>query len=217
MNVFTRLSLFIGITGALGTFSTYRFQAAGGWLPTLPSAIQNWELVRTPISQDVLALLGNPRGDGIECRSNFGDGVICNIVTAGPFENYHDPTVCVGGTGVWELTAKQNIPLDGPGSAEARAMIFRKIGDPKVRLVLYYWQQSRDGYTTSEPMMGNFRDMSGRLRTGFGSVVLGRQNVIVRAYTGYQEDDDPEGLHAQRGVHEISREVYRHLRKEGKE
>uniref|UniRef100_UPI0037528414 hypothetical protein n=1 Tax=Armatimonas sp. TaxID=1872638 RepID=UPI0037528414 len=84
-------------------------------------------------------------------------------------------------------------------------------------IIMYYWQQSRDGATTCEPMMGNFRDLPARLRTGYGAVILGRQSVLLRIYTAYNETDDSVGLSAQRGVHEISRAYYRALLKEGKE
>jgi hypothetical protein len=210
------MAILIGLTGLMGSFASYRFRVAGEWLPTMPATIGSWEIIDTPLSTEVLALLGNPKGQGRECRSRFSDVVSINVITAGPFENYHDPTVCVGGTGVWDFTAKRTLRVDGLNSSEVRAMIFRQVRNPKVRLLMYYWTQTRDGHTSSEPMMGNYRDISARFKTGFGAVALGRQNTIIRVYTMYHENDDTDGLYAQRGVHEVSQAVYRHLLQEGK-
>ncbi|WP_395089176.1 exosortase-associated EpsI family protein [Armatimonas sp.] len=215
--VFKQLSVIIGITAALSIFSQKRLESAGGWFPSVPDTISGWEGTNQPVPQSTLALLGNPRATGREYTNGTGETVLATLVTAGPFENFHDPTVCVGGTGAWEFTSRKEFTLDGPGSAPVRAMIFRQRNNPKTRIIMYYWQQSRDGNTTCEPMMGNFRDLPARLRTGFGAVILGRQSVLLRVYTVYSETDDSVGLSAQRGVHEISRAYYRALLKEGKE
>jgi hypothetical protein len=206
----------IGLMAALGTFATYRFMRAGTWVPTVPERIGALEAIDTPVSASILAMLGNPKAVGREYRSPFGDLVTFSAVSAGPFENYHDPTICVGG-GAFELTARREVPLDGAGSPAARAMIFRHRQNKQIRLVMYYWQQSRDGATANEPRMGNYKDMMARLETGFGAVVLGQQNVILRIYAMYLDTDDPEGKHAQYLVHDVSRATYRHLLKVGKE
>jgi len=215
--VFVQMTALIAMTAGLSFFSQARIEAAGGWLPTLPASVRAWEGIDQPVSQGTLALLGNPRALSREYINHVGDSVLLTLVTAGPFENFHDPTVCVGGTGVWAFTGKKQFPIDGPGSAEVRAMIFQRRDSPKHRIVMYYWQQARDGFAACDPMMGNFRDLPARFRTGFGAVVLGRQSVLLRIYTLYNEDDDPEGLIAQRNVHIISRAAYHHLLKEGKE
>jgi hypothetical protein len=214
--LFAQMTTLIGVTAALGLFSQKRLESAGGWFPTFQATIGSWEGTNQPVSQETLSILGFPRASSIEYDNGAGDRVLATLVTAGPFENFHDPTVCVGGTGVWEFTARREFPLDGPGSAVVRAMIFRKRSDPKTRIIMYYWQQGRDGFCTSEPMMGNFRDLPARLRTGYGAVVLGRESVILRIYTGFHEDEDPTGLNAQRGVHRISQAVYRNLLKAGR-
>ena len=215
--IFKQLSVIIGITAALSIFSQKRLEGAGGWFPGVPDTVGAWEGANQPVSQSTLAVLGYPRATGREYRNGTGETVMATLVTAGPFENFHDPTVCVGGNGAWEFTAGKEFLLDGPGSAPVRAMIFRRRDDSKTRIIMYYWQQSRDGVTTCEPMMGNFRDLPARLRTGFGAVVLGRQSVLLRIYTAYTESEDSVGLSAQRAVHEISRAYYRALLKEGKE
>ena len=214
--LFIQMSAIVGVTAALSLFSQKRLEWAGGWFPNISTTIGSWEGTNQPVSQETLSILGFPRASSMEFSNGTGDSVLATLVTAGPFENFHDPTVCVGGTGIWEFTSLKEFPLDGPGSATVRAMIFRKRSEPKVRIIMYYWQQGRDGYTTSEPMMGNFRDLPARLRTGYGALVLGRQSVILRIYTGFNEEEDSTGLNAQRGVHEISRNVYRELLQAGK-
>ena len=214
---FRPLAAIIGVTAALSIFSQKRLEWAGGWFPGVPDTVGAWEGTNQPVTNSVLATLGYPRAVGREYSHGTGETVIASLVTAGPFENFHDPTVCVGGNGAWEFTARKEFLLDGPGSAPVRAMIFRRRDDPKIRIIMYYWQQTRDGFSTCEPMMGNFRDLPARLRTGFGAVVLGRQSVLLRIYCPYNEMEDPEGLSAQRGVHEISRAYYRFLVQEGKQ
>lgn len=215
--VFTQMTVLIAATAMLSFLSQARIKAAGGWLPNVPESVNAWEGIDQPVSQGTLMLLGYPRALSREYINHVGDSVSLTLVTAGPFENFHDPTVCVGGSGAWAFSGKKQFLIDGPGSAEVRAMIFQRRDMPKLRIVMYYWQQTRDGHFACEPMMGNFRDMPARFRTGFGAVVLGRQSVLLRVFTLYSEDDDPDGLVAQRNVHVISRATYRHLLKEGKE
>ena len=215
--VFGPLITILILTMFSGFFAQARIQSAGNWFPTIPDSVGTWEAVFQPVSQDTLALLGFPRAASCEYINHVGDSVLSTLVTAGPFENFHDPTVCIGGNGVWAFTAKKQFLLDGPGSAEARAMIFQRRDARKYRIVMYYWQQTQDGHFTCDPMMGNYRDIYARFRTGYGAVILGRKSVLLRIYTIYNEDDDPEGRVAQRNVHLISRATYRHLLAMGKQ
>ena len=91
-------------------------------------------------------------------------------------------------------------------------MVFKHRAQPKIRIVMYYWQQNRDGSTDFEPRMGNYRDMAARFETGWGVIARGRQTIILRNFMAYNEDDDPQGVHAQRCVHEVSRAIYRALK-----
>ena len=81
--------------------------------------------------------------------------------------------------------------------------------------MMYYWQQNRDGSTSSEARMGNYRDIGARLQTGYGAVVGGHQTVLVRIYTQIMPDDT-HAIQAQKNVQEISRAVYRSLLKDSK-
>lgn len=213
----SKMTAIIGVAAALSIFSQKRLEWAGGWFPGIPDSVASWEGVQQPVAKETLALLGFPRALQRVYNNGIGDSVLASLVTAGPFENFHDPTVCVGGNGAWEFTGRKEFRLDGAESAPVRAMIFRRRDNPKLRIIMYYWQQSRDGLTTCEPMMGNWRDLPARLRTGFGAVVMGRQSVLLRIYTAYSEDEDPTGLVAQRNVHTISKAVYQRLLKAGKE
>jgi hypothetical protein len=38
--------------------------------------------------------------------------------------------------------------------------------------------------------------------------------VILRNFMAFDEDDDPQGVHAQRSVHEVSRTLYRALKED---
>lgn len=214
------LTATIAATALLGAFASYRFTRAGEWLPRPPETIGAWTATEITVPPGILGLLGNPQASAFAYRSPFvdrpplSDEVQVSMVAAGPFENYHDPTVCVG-EGAFRLTATKKVELDGPGSGKARVMVFRHRRIPTVRIVMYYWQQNRDGSTDHEPRMGSYRDLGARFTTGFGAVVQGRQTVIVRNFMIFEQNDDPGGVHAQHAVQEISQSLYRAFKSEG--
>jgi hypothetical protein len=198
--------------GLAGIWSTTRLLAAGTWLPTVPESIGDWSSTVVPADPVVLAILGNPRMVGRTYRNPFGDQVEFSLVTAGMFENYHDPTVCVGG-GDYRMTGTRDVPL-GVGSAgnRARAMVFRHRRNPDHRILMWYWQQFEDGSTDTESRMGNFRDLRARLRTGFGAVALGRRTVLVRVFAPFDIRRDPDAWLVQSQVREIADAVHVHLK-----
>lgn len=212
---FLRAGALIGATAALGAFSSYRFTRAGQWLPPMPDNVGYWNGIEAPLPQNTLALLGNPIASGRNYTNPFGEVVQASLVAAGPFENYHDPTVCVTGGG-YDLTAVKEIPIDGASSGQCRALVFKQSGggDKAIRILMYYWQQNRDGSTASEARMGSYRDIVPRLQTGYGAVVQGHQTVLVRIYTIILPDD-PDGIRAQRNVDTIAKAVYRSLIQSG--
>jgi hypothetical protein len=206
---FIKIGALISVTALFGAFASYRFAHAGQWLPSLPDKVGIWEMTETPLPASTLELLGSPKATGSDYANPFGEVVRASLVAAGPFENYHDPTVCVTGGG-FHLTAKKNFHIDGPKSGEGRAMIFKN-GD--MRILMYYWQQNRDGSTSAEARMGNYRDIAARLETGYGAVVDGHQTVLVRIYTGIAPDDT-NGVQAQKNVDQIAQAIYRSLQKD---
>lgn len=214
MKAFLPMLSAIAATALVGGFASHRFTHAGEWLPKPPAEIGAWVAEEETIPPETLGLLGNPQALAYNYRNPFGERVQVSMVAAGPFENYHDPTVCVG-EGAFRLTASRTFPLDGPGSGKVRAMVFKHRAEAKVRIIMYYWQQNRDGSTDYEPRMGNYRDMAARFQTGWSVVARGRQTIILRNYMMYLEDDDPLGVHAQRSVHEVSRAIYRALKEGG--
>lgn len=209
----SQVAIPLAIIALAGTFSTYRFRNAGMWLPPLPDNVGNWRAVDTPISKGTLALLGFPMARGHEYQNQFGEVVYSTAVCAGPFENYHDPTVCVAGNG-FDLTAKKTLPM-GIGKWKVRAMIFKKqTPEGDMRIMMYYWTQTRRGNTDTEARMGNFRDMAARLETGYSSVVRGEQNVIMRIYTVIPPDD-VDGKQSQRNLNEICISTYKLMLEDG--
>jgi hypothetical protein len=223
MNVtpFIKLGTLITVTAVLGTFASFRFKNAGAWLPTIPAQIGAWEAIDNPPDREVIRQLGNPLAMGRTYISPFSEPVWVSVIAAGAFENYHDPTVCVTGGG-FVLTSKKVFPIDGSNSGPVRAMVFRSqqkseritTGDGYLRMIMYYWQQNRDGNTDTEARMGNYRDVAARLRTGFGAVALGKQTCLVRVYAPVDQDDK-KAEQTQRNVAEISQAIYRAMKKDG--
>jgi hypothetical protein len=213
MKSMIQIAASLGAIAALGTFASYRFTHAGGWLPRPPQRVDSWEAYEETVPQEILGLLGNPKASAWRYVSPFNETVQVSMVAAGPFENYHDPTVCVG-EGAFRLTASRTLEIDGPGSGKVRAMVFKHRAQQNIRIIMYYWQQNRDGSTDYEPRMGNYRDIQARLTTGWSVVARGQQTVILRNFMAFDEDDDPQGVHAQRSVHEVSRTLYRALKED---
>ena len=208
-----QVALPLAVIALVGTFATYRFRNAGQWLPPLPDEVGNWTATDTPIPKETLSILGYPMARGHEYTNKFGEVVYSTLVCAGPFENYHDPTVCVAGNG-FALTAKETLPMD-LRDWNVRAMIFkRSMAQGDLRIMMYYWTQTRKGVTATEARMGNFRDMAARMQTGYSAVVKGDQNVILRIYTIVQPDD-PDGVQAQRNLNEVCRATYQKLIADG--
>lgn len=218
---FMKMAAMIAAVGAAGAFATQRFHDAGEWQPAPPDNIGLWESTDTPVPQSTLVLLGNPHGAGRKYVNAFGEEVFGTLISAGAFENYHDPTVCVPSAG-FGLSGKKLFTLDNkPNGCKVRAMVFKQsrmrdgqTGAP-IRILMYYWQQNRDGSTDTAARMGNYRDMDARFQTGYGAVVKGSQTVLVRIYAVISPDD-PEGVQAQRNVQEVAEAYYATLKKEGK-
>lgn len=209
---FIRIGSALAVIALLGSVISYRFARAGDWLPELPNRVGPWEARETPIPAAVLASLGYPKALGREYENPLGESVYVSLVAAGPFENYHDPTVCVPANG-FRMTALKVFPLDGTGTSRVRAMIFRR---GEQRILMYYWNQSRDGTTDMEARQSTYRDVAARFRTGFGAVALGRQTCIVRVYAGLGRND-VRGRQSQRNVEELSRAVHYALKEAGKQ
>jgi len=216
-SLFSRLGVVIGLTALLGTYASASFKKAGDWLPPIPDSIGIWEGVDTPIDRDVLEKLGGPQGEAREYHNAFGESVSASVIAAGSFENYHDPTVCITGGG-FNLTSKRIFPIDGPNSGNVRVMVFRNDDTPygTVRILMYYWQQNRDGTTATEAVMGNYKDTMSRFKTGYGAIVKRNQTCLMRVYAVMARDDE-NGRQAQRNVEEVSRALYRSLKKSGQE
>ena len=203
-----RLAAIIFVTACVGLFTTYRFERAGQWLPEVPARVgEAWTAYDTPLPDETLKILGNPKALGREYRSPFGEVVGVSVIAAGSFDTYHDPTVCNTGSGS-VLTAQKVRPIDGPDSPDLRAMVFRR-GD--ARIVLHYWIQNRDATTATEARMGTYRDLRARLQTGLGALIKGNQSCLVRVYTVVPPDDE-RGAQTRRNLDEVSRAVYHALR-----
>lgn len=210
---FVRIGATIFAIALLGTFASARFKHAGDWLPAIPNSIRVWESIDTPIDSNVLRGLGNPQTAAKVYYNPLGERVYASVMAVGPFENYHDPMVCVAGGGNFFLTAKKIFRIDGSNSGKIRAMIFKR-RDSDVRMLMYYWQQNRDGTTDTAARMGNYRDIQARFDTGYGAVVKGNQTCLMRIYT-FINPEDTNGAQAQRNVELISRTIYHTLRKDG--
>ena len=142
----------------------------------MPNTVGVWDSIDQPIDSQVLKGLGDPQASGKTYINPFGERVVASVMAVGPLENYHDPMVCVAGGGGYSLTAKKIFPLDGPKSGNVRAMIFKR-RDSNIRMIMYYWQQNRDGSTDTAARMGNYRDIQSRFSHRLWCSGAGASNV----------------------------------------
>ena len=204
---FLTLGVVIALTVILGTFASVRFYHAGQWEPSVPDHIGAWVAQPAPLAPGTLEMLGNPHGYGKMYTNPFAEHATLSVISAGPFENYHDPTVCGTGNG-FRLTSLKTFPMDSEKDGRVRAMIFKR-GENE-RIMFYYWAQTRNGRTETEARMGTYRDLWARLQTGFNAVVRGDQVCLIRILA-LVPPGDKNGAQTQRNIHEIARGVYRDL------
>lgn len=162
--------------------TSYRMAAASTWLPALPSNLMGMTLQAHPVDQSTLMMLGNPRGSAGAYSAGSARPVEVTMVTGGMFENYHDPTACVG-QGQFETMSTETVDIaDGSEKAVVRRLTFRHRVNPDIRMVMYYWQQRKSGSIDYRARMGNFRDMPARVEHGWSTLLNHDPTVIVRTY-----------------------------------
>jgi hypothetical protein len=162
--------------------TSYRMAAASTWLPSMPSALEGMTLQAHPVDENTLIMLGNPRGTAGAYFVGDARPVEVTMVTGGMFENYHDPTACVG-QGQFETIGIDTVDIaDGQEKAVVRRLMFRHRENPDIRMVMYYWQQRKSGSIDFRARMGNFRDMPARVEHGWSTLLNHDPTVIVRTY-----------------------------------
>lgn len=201
----------LAVTGLLGLWVMWRFQVAGSWLPTLPDRVGDWTGEETPLPEHALRLLGGPKATARVYTNPLGERVAVNLVAAGSFDAYHDPTICYPGLG-YNQTAERIVAAEPPGEGdgrEFRVMVFRSAAR-RDAVVMFYWLQRRDGTTSTDMRGGATGDFPGRLRTGISTALFGRQTVIVRVLT-ISPPHEKTGGQAVRNVREVSEAVLAHV------
>ena len=162
--------------------TSYRMAAASTWLPSMPSALEGMTLQPHPVDQNTLIMLGNPRGTAGAYQVGDARPVEVTMVTGGMFENYHDPTACVG-QGQFETIGIDTVDIaDDLEKAVVRRLTFRHRVNSDIRMVMYYWQQRKSGSIDFRARMGNFRDMPARVEHGWSTLLNHDPTIIVRTY-----------------------------------
>ena len=156
--------------------------AASTWLPTMPISLDGMTLQPHAVDQSTLIMLGNPRGTAGAYAVSGSRPIEVTMVTGGMFENYHDPTACVG-QGQFETLGINTVDIAaGQEKAIVRRLAFRHRENPDIRMVMYYWQQRKSGSIDYLARMGNFRDMPARVEYGWSTLLNHDPTVIVRTY-----------------------------------
>ena len=192
----TRVAMvFLVVMVTLLYLTGYRMAAASTWLPPMPSALEGMTLQAHPVDENTLIMLGNPRGTAGAYQVGDARPIEVTMVTGGMFENYHDPTACVG-QGQFETIGIDTVDIaDGQEKAVVRRLAFHHRVNPDIRMVMYYWQQRKSGSIDFRARMGNFRDMPARVEHGWSTLLNHDPTVIVRTYVlfdGRSNETDEE-------------------------
>lgn len=184
----TRIALiFLILLTTLLHLTSYRMAAASTWLPEMPVTLDGLVLQSHPVDQNTLIMLGNPRGTAGAYGNKDTRPIEVTMVTGGMFENYHDPTACVG-QGQFETIGIDTVDVaDGQEKAIVRRLSFKHRLNPAIRMVMYYWQQRKSGSIDYRARMGNFRDMPARVEHGWSTLLNHDPTVIVRTYVLFDE------------------------------
>lgn len=211
-----RCALLFFMTGGAVLGMQAQMNYAGQWLLPLPNQIQMtgtgntstwfWEGRVEQIAPNSLDILGNPRADARTYQNPLGETVSVSVVSAGSFDAYHEPSVCLLGQGYY-VTAERILALDTAhgGGNNVRTSVFR--GPSGARFLMLYWLQNRSGTTSTDRLMGVYRDMGARLRAGWRAVGQREQTCIVRVVAAV-ENDDYLAVQARRNTWEIARAVH---------
>jgi hypothetical protein len=174
--------VFLVLLVTLLYLTSYRMAAASTWLPTMPTSLDGMTLQPHPVDQNTLIMLGNPKGTAGAYGVPDARPIEVTMVTGGMFENYHDPTACVG-QGQFETLGIDTVDIAaGQEKAIVRRLSFRHRENPDIRMVMYYWQQRKSGSIDYRARMGNFRDMPARVEHGWSTLLNHDPTVIVRTY-----------------------------------
>ena len=220
-----KLAAFFFTLGLLGAWQQSRMTEAGTWLLSLPARVPMagvvvsggkvaappvWESDPLPIAPGSLAILGNPQASARLYRSPLGETVSVSVLSAGSFDAYHEPAVCVLGSG-YAVSAERLLPLrapSAPGETEPeqmRAIVFHNTRLHS-RVLMLFWLQDKSGQTRTDRLMGSYRDAQARLQTGLQTLFTARQTCIVRVVVPLTDEDN--GAQARRNACEIARAVY---------
>ena len=137
--------VFLVLLVTLLYLTSYRMAAASTWLPAMPISLDGMTLQPHAVDQNTLIMLGNPRGTAGAYAVSGSRPIEVTMVTGGMFENYHDPTACVG-QGQFETLGINTVDIAaGQEKAIVRRLAFRHRENPDIRMVMYYWQQRKSG------------------------------------------------------------------------
>ena len=176
------LSLIASI--ALLHVSSWRMAQSKLWLPSLPEKIDGRSASLHEVANTTLALLGSPQGRSATYSNGKGMDVEVSMVTGAMFENYHDPTACVG-KGEFDLVDSRAVDI-GSGMDVRRLSFVHRL-NPALKMIMYYWQQRESGTLDYRSRMGYFKDFIARVDFGWCSLVYDDPTIILRTYCLYED------------------------------
>lgn len=164
--------------------SSWRMAQSNIWLPSLPEKIDGRSASLHDVDGTTLALLGNPHGRSATYSNGKGMDIEITMVTGAMFENYHDPTACVG-KGEFALVDSRAVDI-GSGMDVRRLSFVHRL-DPTIKMIMYYWQQRQSGTLDYRSRMGYFKDFIARVSFGWCSLMYDDPTIILRTYCLYKD------------------------------
>lgn len=195
------LGIFFAGVALLSLFLAYRLNRPAEWLLTPPLQAGVWEVVETPLSNEVLQQLALPKAMGLEFRNPLDERVTCQLIAPRSFEAYREPaplSICV-------ITAQKEIPLFGP-DRPVRAWILKR-PQTKARVMVFAWLQDRAGNTQLFGTSGMSQGALDRVRLGWQGVVSSDTPCLVRL-SAIIPPSDTQGIQTRRNIEEVAHAIY---------
>jgi len=196
-----RLGLVFGGLAVLCGLLSYRMNRPAEWLLTPPETAGIWEVVETPLLNEVLQQLALPKAMGLEFRNPLDERVTCQLIAPRSFEAYREPaplSLCA-------ITAQREIPLFGP-NRPVRAWILQR-PQTKSRMMVFAWLQDREGNTKLFGTRGMNQGILDRLNLGYQSVLAREAPCLVRIFA-IIPPSDTQGIQTRRNLEEVAKAIY---------
>lgn len=185
-----------------------RLRSMGGWLPTLPDRIGDWEGTDIPLSVASRRRLGDPQVRSRSYRNSLGETVSVTLVAPSDFLGFGELAPLVD---EYRLLAQKQMPGSGdrpPGTAT----LLENFRSPGLRAHALRWLEMPDG--SANPFLPNAGNgLVPRLRRGF-SLLLNDPRACIVHVLAMETPGDAPAVQVRRNLEAVALGIRERVRKE---